>query len=352
MSLRRSIRKAERGLTNEDRQLYERDLEHYQKKPLIAYLLLIFLGTLGAHKFYLNKIGAGLLYPALSLIGWILNVGTGLSIIGGILDPDIISSYGIYATIGLLAWLAFLGITIYDIITLPNQIEHRNYGVRINLLGDYDYIEVPSDNIIRNRIISYIPVLAVAVFCIGLLVYKQNSSVSPTVSSEQPMSTSALPTKSDKNLEIKDGKDQSNQRWSMYVGFIRFGYSHIPTDIGNSIYSNSVHVNYQFQNVSSKTLTGIRFKARLIDSFGRTISEFAPSGEYNVKSGSFTSFTDYWEFEDNEFEEDEPYDNLVDSVSAKTLKSEISVTALSFSDGTTINFSEDNWRTPKFILPL
>ena len=41
-----------------------------QKESGVAYLLLIFLGGLGIHHFYLNRIGAGVGMLVLTLIGW------------------------------------------------------------------------------------------------------------------------------------------------------------------------------------------------------------------------------------------------------------------------------------------
>lgn len=48
-----------------------------QKKKTVALLLCIFLGYLGAHKFYVGKIGGGLLYlftAGLFGIGWFIDI--------------------------------------------------------------------------------------------------------------------------------------------------------------------------------------------------------------------------------------------------------------------------------------
>lgn len=49
------------------------------KSKGIAYLLWFFLGIFGIHKFYLNKIGVGIIYlltGGLFLIGWIYDLFT------------------------------------------------------------------------------------------------------------------------------------------------------------------------------------------------------------------------------------------------------------------------------------
>lgn len=43
-----------------------------KKSVVVAYLLLIFLGAFGAHRFYLGHIGTGLAQLALNVIGWLL----------------------------------------------------------------------------------------------------------------------------------------------------------------------------------------------------------------------------------------------------------------------------------------
>ena len=42
------------------------------KDKIVAALLCFFLGMLGAHKFYENKVGTGILYLLIFLVGWIL----------------------------------------------------------------------------------------------------------------------------------------------------------------------------------------------------------------------------------------------------------------------------------------
>lgn len=49
------------------------------KSKGVAYLLWFFLGVFGAHKFYLNKVGVGLLYlftGALCAFGWLYDLFT------------------------------------------------------------------------------------------------------------------------------------------------------------------------------------------------------------------------------------------------------------------------------------
>ncbi|MDI6604243.1 MAG: TM2 domain-containing protein [Thermoanaerobacteraceae bacterium] len=88
-------------LTEKQLSILSSEMEKYKKSTTVAYLLWLFLGGFGAHKFYLGKIGMGFLYLSMSIIGW-LTLGIG---IGWII-------------------LIILGIfLIYDLFTIPSQIK-------------------------------------------------------------------------------------------------------------------------------------------------------------------------------------------------------------------------------------
>jgi TM2 domain-containing membrane protein YozV len=58
-------------LTNEERVLVNSELNRKGKSLLLAYVLLIFLGSLGIHRFYLDRKGSAIAQLLLSVIGWI-----------------------------------------------------------------------------------------------------------------------------------------------------------------------------------------------------------------------------------------------------------------------------------------
>ncbi|EIM05271.1 hypothetical protein A1A1_17120 [Planococcus antarcticus DSM 14505] len=59
---------SKQGLTSEQLMIVQQEMEAKAKKPLIAYLLWFFLGTLGAHRFYL---GNTTLAVCMLLFGWL-----------------------------------------------------------------------------------------------------------------------------------------------------------------------------------------------------------------------------------------------------------------------------------------
>lgn len=51
-----------RGMGEDDLALLDREMDRLRKEVNIGYLLLIVLGIFGVHKFYIGKVGMGILY--------------------------------------------------------------------------------------------------------------------------------------------------------------------------------------------------------------------------------------------------------------------------------------------------
>ncbi|AQS54604.1 TM2 domain-containing protein [Novibacillus thermophilus] len=50
--------------------IVQSEMEHRKKSTVIAYLLWFFLGSLGAHRFYVRKFGTAVTILILDLLGW------------------------------------------------------------------------------------------------------------------------------------------------------------------------------------------------------------------------------------------------------------------------------------------
>lgn len=67
------------ALDTQQQILIEQRVTNDAKSPVIAYLLLIFLGGFGAHRFYLGKTGTAVTMLILWIIGWVtVVIGVGL----------------------------------------------------------------------------------------------------------------------------------------------------------------------------------------------------------------------------------------------------------------------------------
>ncbi|WP_066195242.1 MULTISPECIES: TM2 domain-containing protein [Gracilibacillus] len=58
-------------LSTQDKLYVNSEVQKRGKNIAVAYLLLIFLGTLGIHRFYLGKTGSGITQLVLTVLGWI-----------------------------------------------------------------------------------------------------------------------------------------------------------------------------------------------------------------------------------------------------------------------------------------
>lgn len=58
------------GLTVQDQMLIEQRITNDSKSAGVAYLLWFFLGSLGGHRFYLGRVGTGLLMLAMLIVGF------------------------------------------------------------------------------------------------------------------------------------------------------------------------------------------------------------------------------------------------------------------------------------------
>jgi TM2 domain-containing membrane protein YozV len=60
---------AEAGWTDQQRAIFQAQMSAWQKDEVVGVLLALFLGTFGAHHFYLRRIGLGILYLIFSFTG-------------------------------------------------------------------------------------------------------------------------------------------------------------------------------------------------------------------------------------------------------------------------------------------
>jgi TM2 domain-containing membrane protein YozV len=60
---------AEAGWNDQQRALFQAQMSAWQKDEVVGVLLALFLGTFGAHHFYLRRVGLGILYLVFSFTG-------------------------------------------------------------------------------------------------------------------------------------------------------------------------------------------------------------------------------------------------------------------------------------------
>lgn len=73
------------ALDTQQQMLIEQRISNEAKSPLLAYLLLIFVGAFGIHRFYLGRTGSGIAMLLLAIIGaFTLPIGIGLVLLAAL----------------------------------------------------------------------------------------------------------------------------------------------------------------------------------------------------------------------------------------------------------------------------
>jgi hypothetical protein len=110
------------------------EMQKHRKSTGVAYLLLAFFGTLGLHKFYMGKVGMGLLYIGLGVIGW-LTIFMGLVVGVGSTDLSFAPSAqeaqtavgvaGGFGVFGILCLVIVAVLLVIDLFTIPRQLRKQ-----------------------------------------------------------------------------------------------------------------------------------------------------------------------------------------------------------------------------------
>jgi len=111
------------------------EMEKNKKSTGLAYVLCFFLGTLGIHKFYIGKIGMGVTYLILGLVGWIsLIVGVASS---AITDVDVAAAGMAGGLVFSTIVFAVIGIfLLIDLFTIPGQIRKSYEAKELKCIND------------------------------------------------------------------------------------------------------------------------------------------------------------------------------------------------------------------------
>jgi len=119
-------------LSDKQLAIFNAEMQRQHRSTGIGYLLLIFLGVLGVHKFYLGRVLAGIIYALLFIFGWaFMGAGGAVAVFGT--EADVAAGGGM-ASLGIIL-LVILGLgLLWDLITLPSQIRSREKRLRQELL--------------------------------------------------------------------------------------------------------------------------------------------------------------------------------------------------------------------------
>ena len=122
---------------------------------------------------------------------------------------------------------------------------------------------------------------------------------------------------------------------SPYIQLTSISAKRLAKDYEASRYSNSVVISPLFRNVGSNTIVGLRGRLAVIDGFGKEVYGFNFRADDKILPGHESGRGGY-SFDENQFEDDDPYHKMVPLVEAGTAKYTARITHIAFEDGTVL----------------
>ena len=128
-----------KNLSDRERTVLRGELEKHKKSQALAYVLWVVAGMLGIHKFYVGKVGIGILYLVLGVIG----CGSVVSGLVSALEQMTASQPGdfeaftaimVLAAIGSICLLVLCVLLIIDLFTIPREIRKRNERIELSII--------------------------------------------------------------------------------------------------------------------------------------------------------------------------------------------------------------------------
>jgi len=119
---------AKAALTAEELHILGIELEQRRKSTGVTYFLWFFLSWLGLHKFYLGRIGVGILYLVAPWLAVIILLG------GIVLAESSVEAGALSVMVGAVALLAYFVWWFVDLFTIPRQVLRHNQALEAGII--------------------------------------------------------------------------------------------------------------------------------------------------------------------------------------------------------------------------
>lgn len=127
--------------------------------------------------------------------------------------------------------------------------------------------------------------------------------------------------------------------FSPYVQIVSVKANTYDKDYEASRFAPKIVITPIFRNIGTKMIIGIRGRIVVLDAFGHKVYSFSFRDDDKLAAGAESRDSGYG-FEDNEFDDDDPFSTMYPLVSANNAKYKVTITALAFEDGSTL---PPNW---------
>jgi hypothetical protein len=123
---------------------------------------------------------------------------------------------------------------------------------------------------------------------------------------------------------------------SPYVQLTSISARRLAKDYDANRYRNSVVISPVFKNVGSRAIVGLRGRLSVIDGFGNEVYGFNFRDDDKMLPGHDSGRGGGYSFEENQFQDDDPYHKMVPLIDAGTAKYTARVARIAFDDGTVL----------------
>ena len=106
-------------------------------------------------------------------------------------------------------------------------------------------------------------------------------------------------------------------------------------DYEASRYSNSIVISPIFGNVGSNTILGLQGRLSVVDGFGKEVYGFKFRADDKILPGKDSGRGGY-SFEENQFENEDPYHKILPLIDAGTAKYAARIAHIAFEDGSVL----------------
>jgi hypothetical protein len=162
---------------------------------------------------------------------------------------------------------------------------------------------------------------------------RSGTQIRPSTTGATPDSSVAVNTTSVNSSAAPNATERDFDS-SPYVQVSSISAHIVDKDYEASRYRNSVVIYPIFKNIGSSTIVGLRGRLSVIDGFGKEVFGFNFRDDDKILPNYDSSRGGGYRFEENEFEDDDPYHKMVPLIDAGTAKYTARITQIALEDGT------------------
>jgi len=146
------------------------------------------------------------------------------------------------------------------------------------------------------------------------------------------------------------GKEKTPSRWSEDIAFHSFAVTHLRSGYEDrdtfGDRSDRLCFEFTFQNLTDKTITALRFRARFYNAYGDILHEHSFDADLVLHGGEIASPNTSWYFRKGRAIPEQVYSVLIGPASTRALRMAISVESIAFRDGAVHHFKRRDWSEP------